>query len=116
LNTRGECRGLSGVQRYKWNSSSLEIAKAAGAEVSAAAAEISQRGFEVTEDRQQTSKTWANAQELASMNNAYLRGSGVNVVVIGISVDGVDDMVLVQVSVKLEWRFPRVVPCVIETG
>ena len=49
-----------------------EIAKAADAAALAAAAEISQRVFEETGDLQPTSKTWANAQDFASMNNGYL--------------------------------------------
>jgi Flp pilus assembly protein TadG len=49
-----------------------EIAKAADAAALAAAAEISQRVFEETGDLQPTSKTWANAQAFASMNNSYL--------------------------------------------
>ena len=90
-----------------------EIAKAADAAALAAAAEISQRVFEETGDLQPTSKTWANAQAFASMNNGYLSQYGVNSVVTGISVDAGEDMVLVQVSANLERLFPSVVPSVI---
>ena len=71
-----------------------EIAKAADASALAAAAEISQRVFEETGDLQLTGKTWANAQEYASINNGYLSRYGVNAVVTGISIDGGDDTVL----------------------
>ncbi len=90
-----------------------EIAKAADAAALAAAAEISQRVFEETGDLQPTSKTWANAQEFASMNNSYLARFGVNAVVTGITVDAGDDTVLVQVSANLERLFPSVVPDVV---
>lgn len=95
-----------------------EIAKAADAAALAAAAEISQRVFEETGDLQPTSKTWANAQAFASMNNGYLSQYGVNAVVTGITVDEGDDTVLVQVSANLERLFPSVVPdiSVSETG
>jgi Flp pilus assembly protein TadG len=92
-----------------------EIAKAADAAALAAAAEISQRVFEETGDLQPTSKTWANAQEFASMNNGYLSRYGVNAVVTGISVDAGDDTVLVQVSANLERLFPSIVPNVMVT-
>ena len=42
------------------------------AEIFKAAAEISQRVIEESGDLQPTSKTWANAQIFASMNNGYL--------------------------------------------
>lgn len=87
-----------------------EIAKAADAAALAAAAEISQRVFEETGDLQPTSKTWANAQAFASMNNSYLAQYGVHAVVTGISVDAGDDTVLVRVSANLERLFPSVVP------
>lgn len=87
-----------------------EIAKAADAAALAAAAEISQRVFEETGDLQPTSKTWANAQAFASMNNNYLAQYGVNAVVTGITVDSGEDTVLVQVSANLERIFPSVVP------
>jgi len=90
-----------------------EIAKAADAAALAAAAEISQRVFEETGDLQPTSKTWANAQAFASMNNGYLSQYGVNAVVTGITVDEGDDTVLVQVSANLERLFPSVVPEVV---
>lgn len=87
-----------------------EIAKAADAAALAAAAEISQRVFEETGDLQPTSKTWANAQAFASMNNGYLIQYGVYAVVTGIVVNAGDDTVLVQVSANLERLFPSVVP------
>lgn len=87
-----------------------EIAKAADAAALAAAAEISQRVFEETGDLHPTSKTWANAQAFASMNNGYLSQYGVNAVVTGISVDAGEDTVLVQVSANLDRLFPSVVP------
>jgi len=90
-----------------------EIAKAADAAALAAASEISQRVFEGTGDLQPTSKTWANAQAFASMNNSYLAQYGVNAVVTGITVDAGDNSVLVQVSANLERLFPSVVPDVI---
>ena len=90
-----------------------EIAKAADAAALAAAAEISQRVFEETGDLQPTSKTWANAQAFASMNNSYLAQYGVNVMVTGITVDAGEDTVLVQVSANLARFFPSVVPDVV---
>lgn len=92
-----------------------EIAKAADAAALAAAAEISQRVFEETGDLQPTNKTWANAQDFASMNNGYLSRYGVNAVVTGISVDAGDDTVLGQVSANLDRLFPSAVPDVIVT-
>jgi len=92
-----------------------EVAKAADAAALAAAAEISQRVFEETGDLQPTSKTWANAQAFASMNNGYLTQYGVHAIVTGISVDAGDDTVLVQVSASLDRIFPSVVPDVIVT-
>ncbi len=92
-----------------------EIAKAADSAALAAAAEISQRVFEETGDLQTTSKTWANAQDFASMNNSYLSKYGVNAVVTGISVDDGENTVLVQVSANLERLFPSVVPDVMVT-
>lgn len=92
-----------------------EIAKAADAAALAAAAEISQRVFVETGDLQPTSKTWANAQAFASMNNSYLAQYGVNAVVTGITVDAGEDTVLVQVSANLERLFPGVVPGVVVT-
>jgi len=95
-----------------------EIAKAADAAALAAAAEISQRVFEETGDLQPTSKTWANAQAFASMNNNYLGQYGVNAVVTGINVDVGKDTVLVQVSANIDRLFPSIVPNVLvtETG
>ncbi len=90
-----------------------EIAKAADAAALAAATEISQRVFEETGDLQPTSKTWANAQAFASMNNDYLAQYGVNAMVTGISVDAGEDTVLVQVSANLDELFPSMVPDVI---
>jgi Flp pilus assembly protein TadG len=90
-----------------------EIAKAADAAALAAAAEISQRVFEETRDLQPTSKTWANAQAFASMNNGYLLQYGVNAVVTGITVDEGEDTVMVQVSANLERLFPSLVPNVV---
>ena len=92
-----------------------EIAKAADAAALAAAAEISQRVFEDTGDLQPTSKTWANAQAFASLNNSYLSRYGVSAVVTGITVDEGEDTVLVQVSANLERLFPSVVPGVVVT-
>ncbi len=92
-----------------------EIAKAADAAALAAAAEISQRVFEETGDLRPTGKTWATAQDFASMNNSYLSKYGVNAVVTGISVDAGDDTVLVQVSANLDRLFPSVVPDVTVT-
>jgi Flp pilus assembly protein TadG len=90
-----------------------EIAKAADAAALAAAAEISQRVFEDTGDLQPTSKTWANAQAFASLNNSYLSRYGVTAVVTGITVDEGEDTVQVQVSANLERLFPSVVPGVV---
>ena len=92
-----------------------EVAKSADAAALAAAAEISQRVFEESGDLQPTSKTWANAQAFASMNNGYLAQYGVNAVVTGISVDTGEDSVLVQVSANLDRLFPSVVPNVVVT-
>jgi Flp pilus assembly protein TadG len=92
-----------------------EVAKAADAAALAASAEINQRVFEESGDLQPTSKTWANAQAFASMNNGYLAQYGVSAVVTGISVDAGKDTVLVQVSANLERLFPSVVPDVIVT-
>jgi hypothetical protein len=90
-----------------------EVAKAADAR--RAAADISQRVFEETWNLQPTSKTWANAQAFASMNNSYLAQYGISAVVAGISVDAGEDTVLVQVSANLDRLFPSVVPDVIVT-
>ena len=90
-----------------------EIAKAADAAALAAAAEISQRVFEESGDLQPTSKTWANAQGFASMNNSYLAQYGINAVVTGITVNAGEDTVLVQVSANLDRLFPSVVPEVV---
>ena len=92
-----------------------EIAKAADAAALAAASEINQRVFEETGNLQPTSKTWANAQAFASMNNSYLAQYGVSAVVTGITVNAGEDTVLVQVSANLERLFPSVVPDVVVT-
>ena len=89
--------------------------QAADAAALAAAAEISQRVFEETGDLQPTSRTWANAQAFASMNNSYLAQYGVNAVVTGITLDAGKDTLLVQVSANLERLFPNVVPEVLVT-
>jgi Flp pilus assembly protein TadG len=104
-----------GIELGRYYYARAEIAKAADAAALAAAAEISQRVFEETGDLQPTSRTWANAQAYASMNNGYLAQYGVNAVVTGISVDASEDTVLVQVSANLERLFPSVVPSVIVT-
>jgi Flp pilus assembly protein TadG len=92
-----------------------EIAKAADAAALAAATEISQQVFEETGDLQPTSKTWANAQEFASLNSSYLAKYGVFAIVTGISVDAGEDTVLVQVPANLDRLFPSTVPDVMVT-
>jgi Flp pilus assembly protein TadG len=87
-----------------------EVAKAAASAALATAAEISQMVFEETGDFQPSSKTWANAQAFASMNNGYLSQYGVDALVTGISVDAGDDTVLVQVLANLQRLFPTLVP------
>jgi hypothetical protein len=62
-----------------------------------------------------TSRTWANAQAFASMNNPYLAQYGVHTVVTGITLNDEEDTVMVQVSANLERLFPSVVPEVIVT-
>jgi len=104
-----------GIELGRYFYARAEIAKAADAAALAAAAEISQRVFEETGDLQPTSRTWANAQAFASMNNGYLSQYGVNAMVTGISVDAGEDTVLVEVSANLERLFPSVVPEVIVT-
>lgn len=104
-----------GIELGRYFYARAEIAKAADAAALAAAAEISQRVFEETGDLQPTSKTWANAQAFASMNNSYLAQYGVHAVVTGISVDAGEDTVLVQVSANLERLFPSVVPDMVVT-
>jgi len=107
-----------GIELGRYYYARAEIAKAADAAALAAAAEISQRVFEETGDLQPTSRTWANAQAFASMNNGYLSQHGVNAVVTGISVDAGEDTVRVQVSANLDRLFPSVVPevVVVEAG
>lgn len=104
-----------GIELGRYYYARAEIAKAADAAALAAAAEISQRVFEETGDLQPTSKTWANAQTFASMNNGYLAQYGVNAVVTGISVDAGDDTVMVRVSASLERLFPSIMPDVVVT-
>lgn len=104
-----------GIELGRYYYARAEIAKSADAAALAAAAEISQRVFEETGDLQPTSKTWANAQDFASMNNGYLSQYGVNALVTGISVDPGEDTVLVQVSANLDRLFPSVVPDVVVT-
>lgn len=104
-----------GIELGRYFYARAEIAKAADAAALAAAAEISQRVFEETGDLQPTSKTWANAQAFASMNNGYLAQYGVHAVVTGITVDADEDTVLVQVSANLERLFPSVVPDMVVT-
>jgi len=99
-----------GIELGRYYYAKAEIAKAADAAALAAAAEISQRVFEETGDLQPTSRTWANAQAFASMNNGYLAQYGGYVVVTGITVDIGEDTVLVQVSANLERPFPSMVP------
>jgi hypothetical protein len=62
-----------------------------------------------------TARTWANAQAFASMNNGYLSQYGINAVVTGITVNEVENTVLVQVSANLERLFPSVVPDLLVT-
>lgn len=104
-----------GIELGRYYYARAEIAKSADAAALAAAAEISQRVFEETGDLQPTTKTWANAQAFASMNNGYLAQFGVHALVTGITVDSGDDTVLVQVSANLERLFPSVVPDVVVT-
>ena len=104
-----------GIELGRYYYARAEIAKAADAAALAAASEISQRVFEETGDLQPTSKTWANAQAFASMNNSYLAQYGVNALVTGITVDEGEDTVLVRVSANLERLFPSVVPAVMVT-
>ena len=92
-----------------------EVAKSADAAALAAAAEINQHLFENTGDLAPTSRTWANAQAFANMNNTFLKKYGVDAVVTGIAVDAGKDTVRVQVSANLELIFPSVAPTVIVT-
>jgi Flp pilus assembly protein TadG len=102
-----------GIELGRYFYARAEVAKAADAAALAAAAEINQRVFEESGDLIPTSKTWANAQAFANMNNGYLVQYGIYAVVTGISVDAGEDTVLVQVSANLERLFPSVVPDVI---
>ena len=72
------------------------------------------RIFENSEDLTATSRTWANAQAFASMNNNHLAQYEVNAVVTGINFEG-KHVVLVQVSANLNRLFPSVVPEVLVT-
>jgi Flp pilus assembly protein TadG len=92
-----------------------EIAKAADAAALAAAAEINERVFRESGDLVPTARTWANAQAFASLNNSYLSQYGINAVVTGITVNGEENTVLVQVSANLERLFPSVVPDLLVT-
>jgi Flp pilus assembly protein TadG len=107
-----------GIELGRYYYARAEIAKAVDAAALAAAAEINQRIFEASGDLSPTSKTWANAQAFASMNNGYLAQYGINAVVTGINVDAGKHTVLVQVSASLGRLFPSVVPYVLvtETG
>ena len=57
-----------GIELGRYFYARAEIAKAADAAALAAAAEINQRLFEETGTLKPTSRTWANAQTIASMN------------------------------------------------
>ena len=102
-----------GIELGRYFYARAEVAKAADAAALAAAAEINQRVFEEEGDLVPTSRTWANAQAFASMNNAYLAQYGVHAVVTGIAVNDEEDTVLVQVSANLDRLFPSVVPDII---
>jgi hypothetical protein len=95
---------------YYW-----EVAKGAHAAALVAAAEINQSVFEDERDLIATSRTWANAQAFASMNNDYLAQYRVNALVTGIAVNDEEDTVLVQVSANLDRLFSSVVPKMIVT-
>lgn len=96
------------VGRYYY--AKAEVAKSADAAALAAAAEINQGAFEQSGVLQPTSKTWANAQAFASLNNGYLERFGISAVVTGISVNEGDHTVQVQVSANLTRLFPGIVP------
>ncbi|MBE3144782.1 MAG: hypothetical protein IMZ61_12805 [Planctomycetes bacterium] len=102
-----------GIELGRYFYARAEVAKAADAAALAAAAEINQRIFEASGDLSPTSKTWANAQAFASMNNGYLAQYGVNAVVTGINLDAGKHTVLVQVSANLDRLFPSLVPDVV---
>ena len=99
-----------GIEVGRYFYARAEIAKAADAAALAAAAEINQQVFENSGDLTATSRTWANAQGFASMNNGYLSHYGVQAMVTGISVDSGKNTVLVMVSADLALFFPSVVP------
>jgi hypothetical protein len=107
-----------GIKVGRYFFARAEISKAADAAALAAGAEINQSIFEASGDLSPTSKTWANAQAFASMDNNYLAQYGVNAVVTGINIDSGKDTVLVQVSANIDRLFPSVVPNVMvtETG
>ena len=102
-----------GIELGRYFYARAEVAKAADAAALAAAAEINQRIFEASGDLSPTSKTWANAQAFANMNNNYLAQYGVNAVVTGINLDAGKHTVLVQVSANLDRLFPSLVPDVV---
>ena len=60
-------------------------------------------------------RTWANAQACASMNNNYLAQYRVHAVVTGINLDAGKHTVLVRVSANIKMLFPNLVPDVIVT-
>lgn len=102
-----------GIELGRYFYARAEVAKAADAAALAAAAEINQRIFEESGDLTPTDQTWANAQAFANMNNGYLDQYGVNAAVTGISVDGGNHTVQVQVSANLSRLFPSVVPAIL---
>jgi Flp pilus assembly protein TadG len=104
-----------GIELGRYFYARAEIAKAADAAALAAAVEINQRIFEDSGNLSPTSKTWANAQGFASMNNGYLARYGIQAVVTGNNVDTEKHTVLVQTYANLTRLFPSVVPEVIVT-
>jgi uncharacterized membrane protein len=102
-----------GIELGRYYYARAEIAKSADAAALAAAAEINLRIFENSGDLRPTAKTWANAQEFASMNNSYLAQYGINAMVTNISVDAGEHTVQVQVSANLQRFFPSIVPEVV---
>ena len=97
-----------GIELGRYFYARAEVGKAADAAV--LTAEINRRVIEDEGDLIATSRTWANAQAYASMNNSYLAQYGVNAVVTGIAVNDEADTVLVQVSANLDRMFPSIVP------
>jgi Flp pilus assembly protein TadG len=102
-----------GIELGRYFYARAEIAKAADAAALAAAAEINQQVFENSGDLTATSRTWANAQGFANMNNDYLAQYGINAMVTQISVDAGKVTVLVQVSANVQRLFPSIVQEVI---